>query len=126
MSTNSEAPAWHEDPRVETTPTHYLIDVVGGYGPPMTDVEAELEREPSNLPPDKVRVKRSFTAGDQLELDNYPEATPEKERHQTIAFACILTGLPMRHMKRMNFADYSLVLDAVSEALAGKGRGAEG
>lgn len=119
--TPPEIPKWFHDDRVTVTPEHFEIEVYS-WAPPAKKLRKRLEDEnPDNRPPNKVRVRRKFFAGDAIKLDDYPG---EGQSSQNMALACILTGLDFDMMKRMDYQDYRFVLTAVIEVTEGKELGA--
>lgn len=126
MSETSEAPekvtiqgvSWSDDPRIEITPKTVTIDIIGGYGPPENSAHESLEKNPENAPPDKVAIRRHLFGADLLKQDEF---SSEGDHGVAAGMACALSGMSMRHFKRMNISDSRLVIQVVSGLLVGKG-----
>ena len=121
---NSEEKTWRDDDRVTVTPTHFEIQIYK-WAPHDDPERARAEREnPPMAPPDKVSIRRSFTAGDAVRMDEYPDTG---QRSRELAICCILTGnntgggrVSADMMGRMSYQDYQIVIQATDDAVAGK------
>lgn len=110
------APDWRDDDRVKVTPTHFEIQVYK-WSESTNKARQHLEENPDNRPPNVVKVRRTFTAGDNIRMDEYPD---KGQRYREMAICCILTGIDWDMMCRMSQSDYTVLTFAANDAIKGK------
>ncbi len=110
------APSWRDNDRVKVTPTHFEIEIYK-WAESTNKARRHLEENPDNRPPDVVKVRRRFTAGDSIAMDGYPD---DGAKHREMAICCILTEIEWDMMNRMSYPDYRIVVLATDDAVSGK------